>query len=104
MTKPIRPDQVSDQKLNDIPPEVINTWNKLIAKNYNNGRSVICQEDIITALLSDGMVSRGKVFAAGWLDIEAIYEDAGWDVYYQGADYDSSGDSIFTFKKKKVTL
>ena len=35
--RPITPDEVAEQKKKSIPPQVIEAWNTMIARNYKNG-------------------------------------------------------------------
>jgi hypothetical protein len=100
--KPITPQEVSEQKIKNIPDNVINCWNKAIVRNCKGGGSyaTIFQSEIV-GLLADAMeVSREEVFASDWLDIEPIYRAAGWKVEYDKPGYNETYVAYYTFNKK----
>jgi hypothetical protein len=43
---------------------------------------------------------QSEVYAKGWLNFEAIYEEAGWKVVYDKPGYNETYDANFTFTKK----
>ena len=108
--KPITPNNIAAEKCKHLPDAVIEVWNKLIAEKYSNGSSLIYQEDALEALEniasepgvdSPVTISRCHIFTSGWLDIEPIYEEAGWTVDYDKPAFNESYRATFLFTRKK---
>jgi hypothetical protein len=97
--KPINPNEIASKKVEEIPDEVIATFNKLIAMKFSQGSALIKQEDIMISLQEQGF-KREEIFHNGWLNIEEIYEDAGWEVHYDKPAYNESYPASFTFSKR----
>lgn len=103
--KPISPDQALKAKQDSIPDWVIKIWNDMLSEKIDSSGSVrITQDEIINAIRKhpNNYYDRSYILELGWLDIEPLYRQAGWDVVYTRADYagfDST--SYFTFKKAK---
>lgn len=99
--KPITPDEVAAQKSKLIPEYVIKCFNELIAKNWNGYSSTILQENIIIKISDAGKVTRQFIFDQNYLDVEPIFEEAGWNVEYDKPGYCESYEAKFIFTKKK---
>ena len=98
--KPITPQEASQQRQTQIPDFVIDAFNKLIAKNYRNGRSEVIQNEVMLEILAtDADLTRQTVFDNGWLDVEEAYRAAGWRVEYDKPAYNESYDAFFVFSK-----
>ena len=97
MSKPIRPEQIFDKKLERIPDEIIDSFNELIAENWDGNRSVISQGKVLGRILSKNI--NCNPFIDGSLNIEPVYEKVGWAVKYDKADI-CDGETTFTFTKK----
>jgi hypothetical protein len=109
MVKAISPGDVPTKKKADLPAFVLDEWNKIIAEKSSSGGSVrIMQDDIIERLLphtAEGTTngsdwaapSRQVIFANHWLDIEPIYEEAGWKVVYDKPGYNEDYKASFRF-------
>ncbi len=41
-----------------------------------------------------------KIYERGWLNVEPIFEEAGWEVHYDKPSFNESGDARFEFKEK----
>jgi hypothetical protein len=109
-TKPIKPEEVGQTKKFLYPTEIIQAVNELIAEKFSSNSSVVTQNEIISRAFSitckkqsyddiplkKDIFSR-EVFDKGWLNIETIYEEAGWVVEYDKPGYEAT----FTFTKKK---
>ena len=54
---------------------------------------------VIDLMVKKGL-KRDKIFSEGWLNIETVYEDAGWDVYYDKPGYNEDYKPSYTFTKK----
>lgn len=101
MTKPISPEEVSDEKLKQIPPEVIEAFNFLIAQKYNpdSKSSRVLQDDVITEIGKRIQIERAEIFNLKYLDVEDIYRREGWIVTYDKPAYNESYDASFIFRK-----
>ncbi len=99
MEKPIRPKDIPDKKLEAIPDVVIKIFNKLIAQHCTNGCSVVRQDDVVDELVEEGF-NRTEIYENNWLDVESIYEKAGWIVNYDTPGYNENYAATFEFKKK----
>jgi hypothetical protein len=103
MTKPITPDQVTEFKKEKIIPDfVFEAVNYMIAKHFSSGYAIIRQDNLIDKILEiQPNTSRRDIFDNKWLDIEEIYIEAGWAVYYDKPAYNESYEATFKFTKKK---
>lgn len=81
MAKPISPDEVIELKTSSIPDAVLEVFNGLIAKGWDGNRSTVYQDDVVASLEAQGF-NRSEVYNNKWLDVEPIYEGAGWSVFY----------------------
>ena len=102
MTKPIRPEDIPDQKQSDIPDLVIETFNKLIAQHYVRGVAKVMQNDIMAAICVafEGNYTRQEIYEKGWMDIESLFEAHGWHVDYDKPGYNETYEACFTFSKQ----
>lgn len=98
--KPVTPDDIHEQKLKDLPDGVISVWNTAIAKNWRGSNATVYQKDIVDDLEKAGY-KRTTTYSQGYLDIESIYEAAGWDVEYDKPAYNETYDAKFIFTRKK---
>lgn len=95
--KPITPKEVVKKKKEQIPPEVLEAFDELIAENWNGHCSTFSQKDV-SALI------RAKLkgdFPIKYLDVEDIYRKAGWKVDYDKPGYNESYDASFEFSKRR---
>ncbi len=97
--KPITPDELGSVRLQSFPPEVIKVFNGLITQEFQNGRAVIVQEDVLDILDRVG-IPRATVLEKGYLNVEEIYRDAGWSVKYDKPAYNETYHATFTFSRK----
>lgn len=97
MTKPITPDEVERGKY--IPPVVIEAFNELIAE----GGGRVLQKDVVARILAKagGAITSEEIFKKGWLDVEGMYREAGWNVVYDKPAYCETYDANFTFTRKR---
>ena len=100
MIQPIKPTEVTEKRKEQIPYEVIEAWNGIIAKNYHDKKSVLTQMEIISLICHSMNCERDKIFKENWLDIEDIYRESGWDVFYDKPAYCENYEASFTFKSK----
>ena len=101
--KPISPDKIVIQKLEDLPDDVIKCWNSVIARKWtsiNCSMITIDQDEIVENLVKTMNVKRKEIFEKGWLEVEALYEDNGWKVEYDSPGYNENYRPFFRFRKK----
>ena len=111
MSGPITPQEAEKAKANDIPGEVYEAFNELIAKYYHQGSATFKQEEVIklaAAKLSNNSeychMTSGKIvnmiYDNHWADVEDSYRSKGWTVLYDSPAYCESYPATFEFKKK----
>jgi hypothetical protein len=98
-TKPVTPKEVVSLKKVLIPDEVIESFNELIAENYLGGYASFKQKDVVARMVKKGLKS-ADIYKNVWLDVEDIFEKAGWKVEYDKPGYNESYDAYFSFKTK----
>lgn len=111
MINPITPKDITAEKSKHIPDFVINSFNKLIALNYCDGYSKVYQKDLIDEIIKQSKVNvenddaikqlKRAVYDNGWLNVEKVYENAGWKVDYDKPAYNEDYDTSFIFKEVK---
>lgn len=99
--KPITPAEVAEAKKVFIPDDVFEVFNEEIAKSYSNGRAVVMQDKVVSALHKRGHLSR-DLFENNYLDIEDVYRKAGWHVEYDKPAYNEVYSAKFIFRKPRV--
>lgn len=101
MTKPITPDEAKKQKVTVIPDFVISAFNDLILKNYSGNSAVVSEKEVVAKILSYGPnTTRKMIYDNHWLDVEDVFREAGWKVYYDKPGYCESYAATFTFTRK----
>lgn len=98
--KPITPDEVVAKKELDMPEQVIEAANELIAKNWNGTSSTFKQDSLIERIIQKMPgTERRTIFENHWIDIEDMYRAEGWSVVYDKPGYNESYAATFEFKK-----
>lgn len=97
IVQPIRPEDVTALQLEQFPPEVVQTFNTLIAENIAGGEAIVSQNDVIENLVLRGL-HRAQIYQKGWLNVEDMYRDAGWKVEYDRPGHDESYQAFFRFQ------
>lgn len=103
--QPIRPEDVSLLKQETIPDCVMNAFNEMIVARWKFDKATFTQDQILAKILikaeADGIkLTKDMIFDNGWLDVEEIYENIGWKVNYDKADYTTTDPSTFTFRRQ----
>jgi len=112
--EPIGPDEVLSfkrqiklEKAQKIPYFVIGIFNAEIAKNFNSTSNYaeVKQTTVykqIQSYIEAHKEEFGDVDAynKGWLDVEPLFETAGWKVQYLKQPYYETESSYFIFKKE----
>lgn len=100
--RPITPAEVVAKKTENIPPEVFEVFNDLIAERWDGHRATIYQKDIVARLKAKlPEERRSQIFERHWLDVEPSYRKAGWTVVYDKPGYCETYEPNFTFTKGK---
>ena len=98
MSKPITPDEVASAKRAHIPDAVFDAFNAEIAAAFTAGSATVKQDKVVQRLIDGGM-ERREIFDKGYLNVEEVYRDAGWNVTYDKPAYNESYSAFFVFKK-----
>jgi hypothetical protein len=100
--KPFSPSDAKKAKLNNIPKEVIESFNELLAEKIDNyGFATLKQNEVIKRIQSKLSISSRDIFDKNYLDIEDIYRAEGWKVEYEKGAYYETFEPYFTFSKQK---
>ncbi len=99
--QPVSPEGLNQLKREMMPPEVFETFNRFLGEKALNGYATVMQDDVVEALIERGL-NKHDIFHKGWLNIESLYEENGWEVKYDKPAYNESGRAYFTFKAKKA--
>jgi hypothetical protein len=97
---PLTPVQAKTAQAESIPDFVVDAFNELIVKGMNSEkyiRSSVSQTEV-TDLICKSLKENEKV-KLHWLNIETLYERAGWIVKYE-KDENGNNRSFFTFTAK----
>jgi len=97
MTEPIKP---KDLKISStsMPSEVIEAFNELVAKYWDGKEARFRQKEVIDLIIEKTGENRQAIFDNHWLDIEPLYKQAGWNVYYDAPGFNERPyEPIFTF-------
>ena len=100
MTKPITPDEIAEAKEAYLPPEVIEVFNDLIAKNWSGMSAKFLQEDAVSEITVRMGCHRTEVFRNKWLDVEDVYRASGWAVTYDKPGWNENYAATFEFRRK----
>lgn len=95
--KPITPSEVVAERINQLPDQVIDCWNKTIIQKFDGHCAIIPQNLIVQLLASRMDCARQTVFDNGWLDIESLYIKNGWKVEYDKPAYNENYEALFVF-------
>lgn len=98
------PEDVLKKRVGTIPDYVIDAFNDLLTENYQEDETIIEQEDIIRKILeysTDDELTRETIFKKHYLNIENLYRNNGWEVYYEKPAFDELFEPFFIFKPKK---
>jgi hypothetical protein len=99
-TKPLSPTEVAAHRKILAPDFVIQAWNDCIAEKWDGRQSKVLQEDLVQTVLkyATTLLEREVAFEKGYLDLEPVFRDEGWDVEYRRPAYCESFPAYFLFK------
>jgi len=99
VVRPITPSEVAGLQKELLPPEVLESFNRFIGENLLEGYAEVRQDDVVNDLVARG-INRAEIFSRGWLNVEDIYREAGWNVEYDKPGYNESYPATFMFSVK----
>ena len=76
---------------------VIETWNELIAEKFSGGAATFTANELVNRICENMMCDTQTVFDKGWLNLEPLFEKAGWSVKYDKPGFDESYAARFIF-------
>ncbi len=83
-----------------LPDAVVETFNQLLAKQFNGTEAYIKEKDLLTALCDKGVTVK-DVTEQRWLfQTKQLYQERGWKVAFTSPGYDDNFDSYFRFTLK----
>ena len=94
--QPIRPEDIASEKEMIYPDAVLEAFNELIARNFVDGMSRVLQKAVVQLMVEKGL-DINDIDKNGWLNVEDIYSEYGWDVEYDKPGFNESYDASFTF-------
>lgn len=100
--KPIRPSEVVNSKKDYLPDEVFEAFNELISKDFYKGAATVKQPEVAALIAKKLGITDAEVYKKHYLDVESVYEKAGWIVKYDRPGWNESGEAYFRFERKKV--
>lgn len=96
---PITPEEAAAGQLAQVPPEVIDVFNVLIAENFDGRCARIDQNDVIRAILNREIAATAsEVFGRRLLDVEHVYAASGWIVWCDKPALGKIGATYFVFE------
>ena len=102
MTGPIKPSEVTTVKASYIPDGVFEAFNTLIVENMDGNTARVKQCDVVARITLKLNCERQVVFDKGWLEIEDVYREVGWDVEYDKPGFNENYDAFFKFTRRKT--
>ncbi len=86
---------------------MIEAFNRCIAREWDGAFAVVAQETILNEI--DGLnpseaPNARQAFEKGWLDVETLYEENGWDVEYDKPGFNESYPATFTFSRSPTRV
>ena len=97
--KALKPEEVIKARKESMPDKVIEVFNEMITEKFNGSSAIVHQDAVIKRLKQAG-IDTSDIFNKGWLDVEDIYREQGWKVYYDKPGYNESYSAHFKFSKK----
>jgi hypothetical protein len=90
------------EKARLIPEQIVQVFNHLIAENrFSNNESTVSQDKAIARILKAmPEVTRDQIFDNKWLDIEPLYREEGWKVFYDKPGYNETYTPSWKFSPK----
>jgi hypothetical protein len=99
MSGPITPADLQKAKNKNIPEEVFEVFNDLIAEDWNGYIATVLEKDAAKRIARSLKITTTLVYKRHFLGIENAYREAGWKVKYDKPSYCDDYEPFFTFKK-----
>lgn len=98
--KVLGPTEMIEHWKQALPDAVVETFNELLAKQFNGTSATIKHKDLLSALCAKGVDTK-IVSEQNWLfQTKQLYQDCGWKVKYDSPGWDDNFDSYFQFTIK----
>lgn len=97
---PLTPNEISAYKAQQIPEEVIEVWNLIIAKHFTGASSQFTRVEVVKAIADKMNVDTRTVYDNGWLYIRELYTDAGWEIKLDIPGYNETYEAFYVFCRK----
>jgi hypothetical protein len=103
----LSPDDILKEKINFIPPFVIEAVNRLLGQRFSGSSCVLLQKEVIALAEKIGVEyrelpeggNRQMFFERHWLDFEPVYRELGWRVEYDKPAYNETYEPSWTFSR-----
>jgi hypothetical protein len=100
MSGPIRPEEVAARKIKNLPEQVFEVFNDLIAQDFDGHGATVDQKDVVDRLVAAGFTTK-RIDDEDLCEVDAVYEASGWNVSYDKPDHGGYGSYRFTKKSGK---
>lgn len=102
--KPVAPDEIVKviAEKSIIPDEVIESFNELIARSWDGRKATVSQSAAINLIKSKNPALADGIFSKGYLNIEEIYRQQGWHVWYDKPGFNETYDAYFEFTRPET--
>ena len=100
MSEPIKPHEVVEAKKNTMPAAVVECFNELIAEKWNGRSATVGQSEAAKRIAARMNVDTQHLYDHGYMDVEQIFEAAGWKVKYDKPGYNETYPATFEFSKR----
>lgn len=97
MVNAITPQEAQNSVGADIPDFVIECFNKMILQKYRDGKSTVYVKEVVKKIRELMQGEAEYRYSSEWLDVEPVFERAGWSVLYSKPAYNETGESYFVF-------
>jgi hypothetical protein len=106
MPGPIKPKEVQKKRNESFPEEVFDAFNEMIVKEWDGHSASFTLKsvaDLAIKKLKEGGRNRGLtrqgMYDKGWMDVEDVYQKAGWEVEFDKPGYNEDYEANFKFSK-----
>lgn len=98
MAGPISPAEALRSNAGNIPEFVFTVFNQfLVTRLGPDHPSVTITQDEVLKKLEETGRTRAEIIGMGWLDVEPLYEKAGWIVKYDKPGYNETYEPYWMF-------
>lgn len=94
--KPFTPKEAMAHRDDGIPAFVIEIFNTMLSKKLSDGGRAVLMQKELSELIQKHQEYRGEDLSH-LLSVERLFEQYGWTVTYEKADWNSTNGSYFTF-------